>query len=52
MSKLNNPVALIIMDGWGIGDMNDSSNAIAIAKTPVIDGLDKKLSEYLFAVFW
>lgn len=41
MSKLNNPVALIIMDGWGIGDMNDSSNAIAIAKTPVIDGLIK-----------
>lgn len=41
MSKLNNPVALIIMDGWGIGDMNDSSNAIAIAKTPVIDNLMK-----------
>ena len=40
MAKLKNaPVALIIMDGWGIGDMQDPNNAIAVAKTPVIDGL-------------
>ena len=31
------PVALIIMDGWGIGDDNDRSNAIKNAPTPVID---------------
>ena len=43
MAKLKNaPVALIIMDGWGIGDMQDPNNAIAVAKTPVIDGLLKK----------
>lgn len=41
MSKLKSPVALIIMDGWGIGDMQDPNNAIAVAKTPVIDGLLK-----------
>jgi len=40
MAKLKKaPVALIIMDGWGIGDMQDPNNAIAAAKTPVIDGL-------------
>ncbi len=39
MAKLKNPVALIVMDGWGIGDMQDPNNAVAIAKTPVIDGL-------------
>ena len=44
MAKLKNaPVALIIMDGFGDGDPNDLKyNAIAIAKTPVIDGLLKK----------
>ena len=31
------PVALIIMDGWGIGDDNDKSNAVKIAPTPNID---------------
>ena len=43
MAKLKNaPVALIIMDGWGIGDMQDPNNAISVAKTPVIDGLMAK----------
>ena len=44
MAKLKNaPVALIIMDGFGDGDPNDLKyNAIAMAKTPVIDGLLKK----------
>ena len=40
MAKLANaPVALIIMDGYGCGDVNDPNNAVQIAKTPVIDGL-------------
>lgn len=39
MSKLNAPVALIIMDGWGIGDPSSKTNAVNVAKTPVIDGL-------------
>ena len=44
MAKLKNaPVALIIMDGFGDGDPNDLKyNAIAIAKTPVLDGLMKE----------
>ena len=44
MAKLKNaPVALIIMDGFGNGDPNDMKyNAIAMANTPVIDGLKKK----------
>lgn len=39
MSKLNAPVALIIMDGWGIGNPQSKTNAVNVAKTPVIDGL-------------
>jgi 2,3-bisphosphoglycerate-independent phosphoglycerate mutase len=43
MAKLKHaPVALIIMDGCGIGDPTDKNNAVAIAKTPVLDGLLKK----------
>ncbi|WP_196594521.1 2,3-bisphosphoglycerate-independent phosphoglycerate mutase [Pectinatus sottacetonis] len=42
MSKLKNPVALIIMDGWGIGDTDDQNNAVMKGKTPVINGLLKK----------
>lgn len=42
MEKLTAPVALVILDGWGVGDSNDSNNAIAIAKTPVMDRLMKK----------
>ena len=33
------PLALLILDGWGIGDPNDPMNAIAVAKTPVMDRL-------------
>lgn len=40
MAKLKKgPLALIIMDGWGMGDPKDKSNAIEAANTPVIDGL-------------
>ena len=44
MARLENaPVALIIMDGFGDGDPNDLKyNAIAMAKTPVLDGLMKE----------
>ena len=42
MTLSPNKCALIILDGWGIGD-DDSSNAIAAANTPFMDGL---LSEY------
>ncbi|WP_182185813.1 2,3-bisphosphoglycerate-independent phosphoglycerate mutase [Pectinatus frisingensis] len=42
MSKLKNPVALIIMDGWGIGSSDDPNNAVNKGKTPIIDGLLKK----------
>ena len=34
MSKLQIPLALVIMDGWGIGRTSDPFNAIAQAKTP------------------
>ncbi len=33
------PIALIIMDGWGIGDDADKSNAVKVAPTPNIDRL-------------
>ncbi|MGN0941635.1 MAG: 2,3-bisphosphoglycerate-independent phosphoglycerate mutase [Selenomonadaceae bacterium] len=40
MAKLENaPIMLIIMDGWGIGDPHSKTNAVAVAKTPVIDAL-------------
>ncbi len=43
MAKLKHaPVALIIMDGFGIGDSSDKNNAVAIANTPVIDSLLQK----------
>lgn len=38
MSTPSNKCALIILDGWGIGQ-NDESNAIAAAKTPFMDRL-------------
>lgn len=41
MSKLKNPVALIIMDGWGIGAADDPNNAVIQGQTPVIDKLFK-----------
>lgn len=34
MSKLKSPIALIILDGWGIGAAGDPSNAVACARTP------------------
>ena len=34
----NGKVALIILDGYGIGEPNDG-NAIYMAQTPVMDGL-------------
>ena len=36
------PIALIIMDGWGIGDPKDPNNAIAVGRTPNLDGLAAK----------
>ncbi len=40
MAKVKHaPVALIIMDGCGIGGKLDESNAVEAAKTPVLDGL-------------
>lgn len=37
MSKLQAPVALMILDGWGIGDAQDTYNAIAQTETPHMD---------------
>ena len=34
--------ALLILDGFGIGENDPSSNAILAAGTPVIDGLKEK----------
>lgn len=34
MSKLNTPIALLILDGWGIGRTDDPNNAISQSKTP------------------
>lgn len=34
MSKLNTPIALVILDGWGIGCADDPSNAISHSDTP------------------
>ena len=43
MAKLKNaPVALIIMDGCGLGDKTDKNNAVQMANTPVLDGLIEK----------
>ena len=38
MTLTSDKCALIILDGWGIGD-DDSSNAIAAANTPFMDEL-------------
>jgi 2,3-bisphosphoglycerate-independent phosphoglycerate mutase len=37
VSKLQAPVALLILDGWGIGNPQDEYNAIAQTKTPHMD---------------
>lgn len=34
MSKLKTPIALVILDGWGIGDQQDSYNAVVQSDTP------------------
>lgn len=34
MSRLQTPIALIILDGWGIGRSDDPFNAVACARTP------------------
>ncbi|WP_371362854.1 2,3-bisphosphoglycerate-independent phosphoglycerate mutase [Sporomusa rhizae] len=41
MSKLSSPIALIIMDGWGNGRVDDEFNAIAQADTPHITLLNE-----------
>ncbi len=37
MAKLQAPIALLILDGWGIGDQQDAYNAIAQTATPHMD---------------
>lgn len=37
MSKLQAPIALVILDGWGLGSVTDSYNAIVQADTPHMD---------------
>lgn len=37
MSKLQSPIALVIMDGWGLGKGKDPSNAIVQAKPSHLD---------------
>jgi len=34
LSRLQTPIALIILDGWGLGRPNDPFNAVACARTP------------------
>ena len=42
MSKVKTPLVLAILDGWGIGDVNDKFNAIARGNTPFMDKLTKE----------
>ena len=42
MNKLTEPVALVILDGWGVGNPADKNNAIAVAQTPNMDKLVAK----------
>lgn len=39
MEKLTAPIALVILDGWGIGKTDDLSNAVVVGKTPNMDAL-------------
>jgi 2,3-bisphosphoglycerate-independent phosphoglycerate mutase len=41
INKNSLPLTLLILDGWGIWDKKEG-NAIALAKTPIIDSLYKK----------
>ena len=34
MNKLKAPIALVILDGWGIGALEDPNNAVVCARTP------------------
>ncbi|HUU46959.1 MAG TPA: 2,3-bisphosphoglycerate-independent phosphoglycerate mutase, partial [Acidobacteriota bacterium] len=36
---MNDPLVLIVRDGWGIGNPADPGNAVAHARTPVMDRL-------------
>lgn len=40
-NNIKTPLILVILDGWGI-DKPNKGNAVALAKTPTIDGLTKK----------
>ncbi len=40
-SRINLPLVLLILDGWGIAK-NNRGNAITLAKTPVLDAIYKK----------
>lgn len=40
MQKIKGPLALVILDGWGLAAASDT-NGIAIAETPVMDRLQK-----------
>ena len=43
MAKIKHaPICLVIMDGWGIGDVQDKYNAIQVGNTPILDELMKK----------
>ena len=48
MSQHKKTTALIILDGWGYREETDS-NAIAHAKTPVLDGLKKQYAHTLIS---
>lgn len=39
--KVNNPVVLVVLDGWGISEPGET-NAISLAKTPNFDTLKKE----------
>lgn len=41
MKKVKGPLALVVLDGWGLAEATDT-NGIAIADTPVMDRLQKK----------
>ena len=48
MSQAKKTTALIILDGWGYRE-ETSSNAIAHAKTPVLDGLNQQCTHTLIS---
>lgn len=45
-SKPENPVCLIVIDGWGVSE-EVKGNAIANAETPVMDGLANNEGQYV-----